>query len=216
MDASNATALLHRYLEGNATPEELALVEQWYRRLHDGGDWQWEEGEQETWENLIGQRLMQQIQESGKERPDETPYQPTQKGWLLSLKPVRWAAAAVIILLAGAGSWFLFLRKPALPIAATQQQRFRNDVAPGTNAAILSLAGGKTILLNDSARGNISRQGNADVVNNNGQLAYHALHEKPTDIYYNTLTTQRGNQYQLVLPDGSKVWKGDDNRRSLF
>ena len=206
MDATIATALLDRYLEGNATPEELALVEQWYSKLHDGDEWQWKEGERETWENLIGQRLMQQIQESGKDVPGETSYQPTQKGRLLRLKPVRWAAAAVVILLAGAGSWFLFLRKPVAPIASTQQQRFKNDVAPGTNAAVLTLAGGKTILLNDSARGNISRQGNANVVNNNGQLAYHALHEKPTDIYYNTLTTQRGNQYQLVLPDGSKVW----------
>jgi ferric-dicitrate binding protein FerR (iron transport regulator) len=115
-----------------------------------------------------------------------------------------WWMAAAVLLLAATGAWFL-LRKPAVTIA-TQQQRFRNDVAPGTNAAVLTLAGGKTILLNDSARGNISRQGNANVVNNNGQLAYHALHEKPTDIYYNTLTTQRGNQYQLVLPDGSKVW----------
>jgi len=206
MDAPIGTALLHRYLEGNATPEELVLVEQWYRQLQDGGEWQWKEGERETWENLIAQRLIRQIQEPGEEAPVEISYRSKQRGRLLSLKPVRWAAAAVIMLLAGAGSWFLFLRKPAVPLASTQQQRFRNDVAPGTNAAVLTLAGGKTILLNDSARGNISRQGNANVINNNGQLAYHALHEKPTDIYFNTLTTQKGNQYQLVLPDGSKVW----------
>jgi len=44
------------------------------------------------------------------------------------------------------------------------------------------------------------------IVNNNGQLIYNTLHEKPTGIFYNTLTTPRGNQYQIVLPDGSKVW----------
>ncbi|MBS1563033.1 MAG: FecR domain-containing protein [Bacteroidetes bacterium] len=198
MDASTAAALLRRYLEGNATPEELVLVEQWYLQLQHAGEWRWEEGEKEQWEKFIGDRMLKQIAEN------ESISKP--KGRVRYLRPVRWAAAAAIILLLGAGSWYLFLRKPAATIASAQQQRFRNDVAPGANAAVLTLAGGKTILLNDSARGNIGRQGNAAVVNDNGRLSYHALQEKPTDILYNTLTTQRGNQYQLLLPDGSKVW----------
>jgi len=41
---------------------------------------------------------------------------------------------------------------------------------------------------------------------NNGQLAYHTTNEKPTEVLYNTLATPRGGQYQLMLPDGSKVW----------
>jgi ferric-dicitrate binding protein FerR (iron transport regulator) len=44
------------------------------------------------------------------------------------------------------------------------------------------------------------------VKQSNGQLAYNTQNEKPTEVLYNTLTTPRGGQYQLVLPDGSKVW----------
>jgi ferric-dicitrate binding protein FerR (iron transport regulator) len=39
-----------------------------------------------------------------------------------------------------------------------------------------------------------------------GQLAYDVSGVKPADILYNTLATPRGGQYQLILPDGSKVW----------
>jgi transmembrane sensor len=35
---------------------------------------------------------------------------------------------------------------------------------------------------------------------------YKVFDEKPGAASYNTLTTERGNQYQLVLPDGSRVW----------
>ena len=119
---------------------------------------------------------------------------------------IRWAAAAAIILLLGAGSYFLFYNKSQKQIALTQQQRFKNDVAPGKNGAVLTLAGGQKIVLDSTAQGRISTQGNTSVLNINGQLKYDVIREKPAEILYNTLTTLRGNKYQLVLPDGSKIW----------
>jgi ferric-dicitrate binding protein FerR (iron transport regulator) len=61
-------------------------------------------------------------------------------------------------------------------------------------------------MLDSSANGTVSKQGNTTIINTNGLLAYKALQEKSTAIVYNTLTTGRGNQYQLILPDGSRVW----------
>jgi ferric-dicitrate binding protein FerR (iron transport regulator) len=122
---------------------------------------------------------------------------------------VSWAAAAV--LLAGlAGIWLLYVRRSPREIASVSQ-RYRNDVGPGRNAAVLTLAGGKTIVLDDSAPRTIGRQGNAVVLNDSGQLAYevsspHASSAAASEIFYNTLTTQKGNQYHLTLPDGTKVW----------
>jgi len=117
-----------------------------------------------------------------------------------------WAAAAVIIVLLGIGSYWVFHNGGQKQIALTQEQRFKNDVAPGKNAAVLTLAGGRQIVLDSTARGAISQQGNTTIINTTGQLVYNELQEKPTEILYNTLTTGRGNQYQLVLPDGSRVW----------
>jgi ferric-dicitrate binding protein FerR (iron transport regulator) len=189
MDATEAKALLRRYLEGNASPGEIQLVEQWYQHLADGGEWNWAQGEKERLEVAIESRLLQQIQ--AEERP------------VRKMRTIRWVAAAVFVLLAGTASWLLFNRKKE---PTDIVQRFRNDVAPGRNAAILTLAGGKAIVLDSATTGTIGKQGNATVANNNGRLIYTALHEKPGGLFYNTLTTPRGYQYQLVLPDGSKVW----------
>jgi transmembrane sensor len=190
MDVNEANSLLRRYLEGNASPEEIQLVEQWYQHLADAGEWNWAEGEKEMLEGSIESRLLQQI------RAAETPVR--------KMRAVKWIAAAVFILLAGSGAWLLFFgrKKEAIDIGL----RYRDDVAPGRNAAILTLAGGKQLLLDSTAAGIIGKQGNATINNNNGRLTYTALHEKPTVLFYNTLRTAKGNQYQLALPDGTEVW----------
>ena len=117
---------------------------------------------------------------------------------------VGWAAAAVL-LVGMAGAWLLFVRKTPREIAP-MSQRYRNDVGPGRNAAVLTLAGGKTILLDDSTHGTISQQGSTVVLNNSGQLVYNASSGNVSEVFYNTLTTQKGNQYHLTLPDGTRVW----------
>jgi ferric-dicitrate binding protein FerR (iron transport regulator) len=65
-------------------------------------------------------------------------------------------------------------------------------------------------VLDSLQNGVISRQGNMNIVKKDGQLAYSAAPgdaKTPTGITgYNTVATPRGGQYQLVLPDGSKVW----------
>ena len=68
MDAIAAKALLQRYLEGNASQEELITIEQWYLQLVDAGEWNWAEGEREQLEAIMEARLLGQI---GKE-PVET------------------------------------------------------------------------------------------------------------------------------------------------
>ena len=123
--------------------------------------------------------------------------------------PLRWhwwAAAVVIFVLLGAGLYWGLNKNPQTPIALSQQQRFRNDVAPGKNAAVLTLAGGQKIVLDSTSTGTISRQGNATITNAKGQLVYKELQQQPAEVLYNTLTTGRGNQYKLTLPDGSRVW----------
>jgi len=121
----------------------------------------------------------------------------------------RIAAAAVIFLLLGAGVYLWVSRVPKADPARTGETAvlLKNDVAPGGNKAVLTLANGSAILLDSVHTGILAQQGNAAVVkSNDGQLAYNTLHEKPTEVLYNTLATPRGGQYRLVLPDGSKVW----------
>nr|WP_262909520.1 FecR family protein [Niabella pedocola] len=48
-------------------------------------------------------------------------------------------------------------------------------------------------------------QGQAAIVKKNDQLIYNKK-QGPASVFYNTVTTPRGGQYQLTLEDGSKVW----------
>ncbi|MBL7699101.1 MAG: FecR family protein [Chitinophagaceae bacterium] len=84
------------------------------------------------------------------------------------------------------------------------------DVEPGGDKAILTLADGSTIVLDNASDGQIAKQGYMQVVKlPNGQIQYKSIpgdNGKIAAISYNTMSTPRGGQYQLILPDGSKVW----------
>jgi ferric-dicitrate binding protein FerR (iron transport regulator) len=82
---------------------------------------------------------------------------------------------------------------------------FKNDVSPGNNKAILTLADGSSIILDDARDGAITQQGGTKVIKIGGKLAYHTTGNS-SEIEYNTITTPRGGQYQVELPDGSRVW----------
>jgi len=116
----------------------------------------------------------------------------------------RWWAAAAIIILAGAGMYQYFMRSSQLVIAAVPEK----DVPPGSNRAILTLADGATIILDSAVIGKLAQQGSSTVSKTqNGQLIYDAaVSGGDQPVIYNTLTTPRGGQFQVTLPDGTKVW----------
>jgi len=128
----------------------------------------------------------------------------------------RRIAAAAILLLAGVSCYFIWGNKHQQPPTAKQESResrFRNDIAPGGNKAILTLADGQKITLDSAADGQLARQRNASIIKlTNGQLAYQTSPTPPSPSgesragEFNTLSTPRGGQYQLTLPDGSRVW----------
>jgi ferric-dicitrate binding protein FerR (iron transport regulator) len=115
-------------------------------------------------------------------------------------------AAAVIVLLV-VGVWLGTMhRRQAAPVAATTDY-LKNDVPPGGNKALLTLANGKTVVLDSLNNGTVALQGNTKVLKlNNGQLAYNRINQGPVEEVYNTLRTPVGGQYKIILPDGSKVW----------
>jgi len=85
-------------------------------------------------------------------------------------------------------------------------------IVPGGNKAILTIAGGKTIVLDSAANGLIAKTGAGKVIKTrSGQIVYKALpygksNIADAEVSYNTLSTPKGGEYQVVLPDGTKVW----------
>lgn len=83
-------------------------------------------------------------------------------------------------------------------------------LAPGGNQAILTLADGKKIVLNNENNGPIANQSGVSIAKTaEGQIEYKILQVKSSpgeQPQFNTIETPRGGQYKINLPDGSRVW----------
>jgi transmembrane sensor len=126
-----------------------------------------------------------------------------------AVAPVRflpkwiWAAASVI-LLAGIGiyTWTYNRKKPSHPMMSVNNA----DIKPGKNGGILTLADGSQLALDSAGNGMIATQNGARVLLKNGELVYVPAATTTLSTVYNTISTPKGRQFSLVLPDGTKAW----------
>jgi len=116
------------------------------------------------------------------------------------------AAAAVVIMGFGLYFW-LGGRQQEQLAASTVSNILKSDLPPGGNKAVLTLGDGSNIVLDNAGNGNLTTQGNSNVVKSkNGELIYRQNNKDNEAIVYNSITTPKGGQYHIVLPDDSKVW----------
>lgn len=117
---------------------------------------------------------------------------------------IRWkriAIAASLILLSGIGYWFVNRENRAPEIA--------QDVkAPEKNRAMIIMANGEKIYVDNAGNGTLATQGNAKVIKTQqGAIVYETNRGAKTEILYNTLTNPRGSRVvDITLSDGSKIW----------
>jgi transmembrane sensor len=114
--------------------------------------------------------------------------------------------AAAVILVLGAGLLFYPKNKLSKP-HFVKIRKAETPVLPGSNRAVLTLSDGSSIDLDNSKDGLLCKQGDVKVDKlANGKLVYQNAGASTNSVIYNTITTPRGGQYQVVLSDGTKVW----------
>lgn len=118
----------------------------------------------------------------------------------LKTRRLRLIAAAVILLVC-VNAFFLLNRKSNSP----QQTAVNHEVPilPGKEGAILTLADGTQIALDTIQNARIPLEHGIEARIVNGTLEYVG---QSTEMVYNTMSTPKGRQYQLTLPDGTRVW----------
>jgi transmembrane sensor len=111
--------------------------------------------------------------------------------------------AAAIVLLVIAGYWLYLSQQPDPPEQAVAEIK-QPVIAPGKEGAILTLSDGKELVLDSLGNGIIADQQGTKITLKNGQLGYDA--SAASESKYNKMTTPRGRQFHLKLPDGTSVW----------
>ncbi|MBO9572409.1 MAG: FecR domain-containing protein, partial [Chitinophagaceae bacterium] len=134
----------------------------------------------------------------------------------------RYAAAILIIFGIGAYLWNTLQKNKPL-ITQIKPVPVKNDILPGSNKALLTLADGSTITLDSAANGQLATQGNSKIIKKDGVISYSVGQPIPSHggvvspnggtgvgsvqrLSYNTMSTPKGGQYQLTLADGTRVW----------
>jgi transmembrane sensor len=130
---------------------------------------------------------------------------PPRRVHVLTTAWFRYAAAVVLLLCVGAYLWNRNTHKEEVAQQAGPVS-LQKDVPPGREGATLTLADGRQLVLDSLGNGIIATQNGSKVALNDGQLLYDPAEDDVAAPAYNTMTTARGRQFRLVLPDGSAVW----------
>jgi transmembrane sensor len=200
MEKQELRQLLDKYLDNRCTDEENTLLDNWYLEF-----------ELEDLPPLTDAQLeeidsMQPPVVKSKKRPP------------LSFYILIGIAAALAITVISLAVW------PQI-----HSSRYGTDIEPGSDQAVLTLSNGQKINLSDAKDGTLAEQGNVIISKSgSGELTFKIKQDevlvnptdraKPTDSIrgklaqvpdlnqLNSVTTPRGGQYAIVLPDGTKVW----------
>jgi len=153
----------------------------------------------------IWEKTLQQIDPATK----VVPLNPAQRAWW------KYATAAAVVLSLSVAGWLYF--KPAVPQPVVEKQpagETKEEITTDISKVTLTLTDGKKVILDNPNDQQKITQGNVIISRADGRIAYSgangASENDPivvgSTVLYNTVSTPRGGQYQVILPDGSIVW----------
>lgn len=118
----------------------------------------------------------------------------------------KWAAAASVLLLLGLGAAFWLKPAGSGQLAGKSAD---SAVAPGSSGAVLVLADGSQVELGRKGTGSIGEQDGSQISKSSDSGLVYVFNGKGSvsdAVQYNTLITPNGRQFQVQLPDGTKIW----------
>lgn len=203
--------LVQKYLAGKTSQEEEEFLEAYYNCFDK------EVGEKESMKDdekeVLAREMKAAIWQQIEVAQQQIPVVP-----LLKRSWFRMAVAAVTIAAVAIPIYYFIAHNPSRKaiVKAVHRVAPAHDALPGGNKAMLTLNDGSVIVLDSAKNGMLREQGNAQILKKEGMLEYNEAsgskqsainnNKQQANVAYNTLSTPRGGQYQLILPDGSQVW----------
>lgn len=203
--------LIEKFRNGGASREEMREIDAWYEAFdrEDPKDYTYgmAAGEKAQERDKLLHRINRQIY---RETAPQQAREISQVGKARKRHWIYTAVSALVFVSAFAFGILAYLhRQPSHsgpPVVTV-------DAEPGGNRAVLTLGNGEKVSLTDAPDGQLAReQGIRITKKSDGQLVYEPIPGQEADsdhkqaVVYNSVETPLGGQYQLTLPDGSRVW----------
>jgi len=186
MEDLQVKQLIQKYLDEECNEEELVLLESWYLKQSTAfrpPDLEMIEKNEQQMLNFLQSRMSEKKK--------------------VRLWPRIGIASAIAFMVIGA----YFFKSILTKSDNGNNTLVAANIAPGKNGATLTLANGQKILINDALAGNIASQSGVKISKTRtGQIIYEMTDQESSKLEYNTLTTTKGEQTQVRLPDGSLVF----------
>lgn len=198
MEINRLKRLIYKYQNGSCSPDELLELREllnhsshteWMEEVYD----QMPEGNSQV-SDLLKEKVLLQIQNDS--RIQQHKLRKPNRSWM-------YYSAAVILAFIGMACWFYFVRIGVIPNNVTPLA-----VVPGYDRALIEL--------NDGRRFQLDSLSDATELKAKGfflskQDDKHILFKYNPDPAAkksgsHTLTTPKGGQFKLELPDGTKIW----------
>ncbi|NGM90325.1 hypothetical protein G5B35_23795, partial [Parapusillimonas sp. SGNA-6] len=169
MDKDEFQQLAEKISNGMATEKEVALYNYYYNQFQEDTSWD---------ESVLGEKLEME-QELHERITKDLP------GYGAKIKKfpyIKIAAAAAVLIVA---SVLLLIRnqqsQSSQPVYAEENQ-LQQDVAPGTNRAVLTLSDGTVLNLDESQSGVLANQGDVQIQKmEKGQIVYTSIGQHRDD-----------------------------------
>lgn len=194
LSEEQAAKLLQKYNSGEASDQQVQVVEHWYaseslRQQQEPVELDYLLVNAQIWDRVAAQTA-------------RTAHEPVVRSRYGVIG--RWAAAAAVLVMIGAGIIF-YVKKPAF--SPTEVVSYMNDVAPGTTSATLTLSSGRKIFLASAAQGELTGEAGVSILKTaDGELIYQVKDGSGQPNKTNTLSTANGETYRVRLPDGTSAW----------
>ncbi|MDP4129791.1 MAG: FecR domain-containing protein [Bacteroidota bacterium] len=201
-------ALLKKHMELRASPSEIEMLmlgldlydEEEIARMLDqtNPDINFEEHQSRQWETPSFRTLQRRI---NKKRSRKA-------GSVVKIDFTRAAVFIGIFLLTCLTAWFF--RSPSKLLIACGGLSGDSEIPTGVYSCSLMLNNGCSIFIDSTYKGPVTKEGNTEIMRlTSGELFYKRADlnslSDTTQQMVNTITTSAGDQYQVILPDGSRV-----------
>lgn len=189
MKIKEAEFLIQKYLSDSCTEKEQEVLESWYLQQNLGTAGDITDAERKTDLKKVFAKL-----EAEYTKPQQILIWP------------RIAVAASVLFAVSIGFYFYLTKNSET--RQQNKQHYTEQIQPGSNKAVLILANGKRICLDDAEVGELAAQSGMKITKTaDGQIIYTVSSSATNEAYgSNTIETPRGGQYQVNLPDGTKIW----------